>query len=282
MKRTLPIAGLAVATLAVAAPSAAQAAPHAIVAGPITTHGYQLSVMGIAGSPVLTVMLERDRGSTTQAHLYTVKTGVHTTTKRIRADLGALGSIDLRLVAKRSGHLPAGCRGTEQRVGTWAGSLRLVPDTTYFKTITAHRLPASVLKDDQLECDEPGSSTSAAGETGPQLVTGGTGPAISADTASTTLNVTGRRGPASVVHLLTQASTLEAAADLTSATLTQKGSAITGTATFAGSVMAATADQGPVGITSTGKLSGTLTGHFDSIGTVTVGPSVSAILEKLP
>jgi hypothetical protein len=282
MKRVIPFAALAAATIAVAAPAGAQAATHAIVAGPITVHGYELSVLGIAGSPVLTVMLEQDRGTTTQVHLFTVKTGVHSSTKRIRADLGALGAIDLRLGAKRTRHLPAGCRGSAQRVGTWTGSLRLVPDTTFFKTIRATRLPGAVLKGAGLECDEPGSSTPDTGETGPQLVTGGTGPGIAADTTTTTVTANGRRGSASVVHLLTQRSTLVTAADLTTATLTPIGAAITGTATFAGTTTAVTTVDGPIGRTAKGTLTGTLTAHFDSIGDIAVGPTTTAMLEELP
>jgi hypothetical protein len=280
-----PVAALAAAGLAVAvaAPSGAQAAPHAIVAGPIPVHGYELSVMAIAGSPSLTVTLERDRGTTTQSHLYTVTTGVHATTKRIRAKLGVLGSIDLRLVPARPRRLPAGCRGAQQRVGTWTGSLRLVPDTTFFRTITVKRLPASVLKDENLGCDKPGAPTSSPGETGPQLATGGRGTtSLAADSTSTTVLATTRRGAAHVVHVLTVPSTLQTAADLTTATLTAKGSAVTGSATFAGSTSSATTVDGPVGLTATGTLSGTFTARFDSIGAVTVGPSVPALLELLP
>jgi hypothetical protein len=282
LKHPLSAAAALSVVAAIAAAPASAAQPHAIVAGPIAVKGYELSVIGLAGDPTLTVMLEKDHGTTTQAHIYSVRTGVHTTTKRIRANLGALGSIDLRLTAKRTRHLPAGCRGAEQHVGTWTGSLRLVPDTTFFQTITARRLPGAVLKDQFLECDEPGSSTSTAGETGPQLVTGGRGANVAADTSSTTVTTTGRRGPATVVHLLTEKSTLGTAADLSTATLTPIGSAITGSASFAGSITASTTEDGPAGTTSKGTLSGTLTAHFDAIGDVTVGPSVPAILEQLP
>jgi hypothetical protein len=274
-RRLAGCALLLAAAAVIAAPAAATAAPapHAIVAGPIPIHGYELTVSGIAGSGSLTVALERDRGTTTQTHLYTVTTGVHTTTKRIRASLGAFGAIDLRLVPARR-PLPAGCRDGGRRVGTWTGSLRLVPDRTYFHTIRATRLPGSELKD---ACEEPGGSPS----TGPQLTTGGRGRAgVTADARTATVLVDTRRGPARVVHLLRVASTLQAAADLTTATLTPApgGSAITGTATFTGSTSAAGA---PGGITSVGTLGGTLTAHFDSIGAVTVGPSVPATLEQL-
>jgi hypothetical protein len=271
-------AGLAGATTpAVAAPS------RAVVAGPIAVHGYQLSVMGFSGRPVVTVLLERDRGTTTQAHIYTVsRHHIRLTTNRIRADLGALGSIDLHLGARAARALPPGCHGREARVGTWTGRLRLVPDTTFFGTITATRLPGSVLKDAEFECSEPGTSTSGAGETGPQLVTTERGPNVAADTRSTTITTTGRRGPATVVHLLTERSTLQVAPDLSSASLTPIGSAITGSATFAGSVAAATTADGPAGATSKGTLSSTLTVHFDSIGDVRVAPKIGALRTELP
>ncbi len=48
-----------------------------------------------------------------------------------------------------------------------------------------------MLKDAEFECREPGTSTSGAGETGPQLVTTGRGPNVAADTRSTLAAVAG-------------------------------------------------------------------------------------------
>jgi hypothetical protein len=281
MPARLLAGGLAAATALAALPAAAHAAQRAVVAGPIAVHGYQLSVLGVTGAPTLTVMLERDQGTTTQAHLYSVRRGAHVSAKRIRADLGSLGAIDLRLARGGAARLPDGCRGEKTRTGTWRGSLRLAADTTFFHTISASRLPGTVLRTSSLECDEPGAPTSPA-ETGAQLVTSGSGASIAADATATTVLDTTRRGRASVVHVLTTPSTLTAATDLTTATLTPTGTAITGSARFTGSVGAATIEDGPTGTTSRGTLAGTLVAHFDSIGDVTVGPSLPAILEQMP
>lgn len=282
--RRAPVAAaiiVAAIAIAVAVPAAAAAAPHAVIAGPVTVHGYAMSVVGVTGERVLTVQLERRHAGSIQEHVYTFTTkGIRVGDRRIRATLGRLGAVDLRLVAGDDTHLPAGCRGHALSAGTWTGSLTLAADTTYFHTIRARRLPGAALPVDGTECDPPGAPTSA--PAGPTLQSTSGRPVLTAADHTATVLLTTHRGGASIVHAATAPSTITPAADLSAATLNPKGSLLTGSVAFAGSTAAATAADGPAGQTAVGALTGSLTAHFDSIGAVTVATGTKAILQQLP
>jgi hypothetical protein len=281
MKHSISTAAtLAAATMAVVAvPAAAQAAQHAVIIGPVPVHGYQMSVLGISGEKSLTIALERDRGTSTQQHIYTFTRSVEVTDGRIRANLGSLGSVDLKLKTGRDTTLPAGCKGHAIRQGTWNGSVRLVADSTYFHTIRAHHLPGAVLPVSGTGCDEQRAPKTAPGAATLTAAIGDT--YLEADATTASVLSTTRRGGASIVHVITVAGRLDAATDLSTATFTPTGSLLSGSVTYAGSTSAATQKDGPAGETSVGRLTGELIAHFDSIGDVKVG-ATPATLQRLP
>ena len=270
----------ACATGLLAVPAAAGAAAPTVMAGPYTVKDYDMTVMGTHGSPALSVMFTRTAGDAVQSHMYSFASGATVKVKgakaSIKAQLGAYGAISLKtkkLGKARKGVVPAGCTGSagKSRNGTLAGSFELAADTTYFRTVSARKLKAAVLKGGKLECGvAPGGSPTAR----PAMLTanletpagmlmfsasrdaGGavTQQAMRMDDEAAT-------APASIVHLISArggASAFSPAADLTAAT----GSAVA--PFFAGAFEFAGENLGTMGM---GTLSGDLAAKFDSIGT---------------
>ena len=277
---TLRTSALAAACAAglLTVPAAASAAAPTVVAGPLQVKDYAMTLVATHGSPSLSVMFSRTSGTASQTHMYSFPAGATVKVKgakaSIKADLGAYGAIDLkvkRLGGARAGVVPKGCTGStgKSRAGTFAGSFRLVADSTYFATVSAKKLEGQVLKSGKLECGSTGTPSQR-----PTTLT------ANLDTPAGMLMFTASRAadgsviqqamrmddeaataPATIMHLISAPGAAPAFApspDLTSATGAAISPFFSGAFTFAGEAM---------GTMSMGTLSGDLAARFDSIGT---------------
>lgn len=80
------------------------------------------------------------------------------TAKRLKANLGKLGTIDLRFKARKTKRQrPRGCTGTPNKVtrGVWRGRLRFKGEHGYTK-VNLTKLRGTVLKPGNLRCDDDG------------------------------------------------------------------------------------------------------------------------------
>jgi hypothetical protein len=274
-----PLLAAVCAAGALTLPAAASAAPT-VVAGPLKVKDYEMTLMGTAGSPSLTVMFNRPAGRASQLHSYAFASGAKVKVKgakaSIRADLGAYGAVDLKirkLGAARKGIVPEGCTGTagKSRTGTLKGSFRLVADSTYFTTVSARKLKAQVLKSGKLECGSSGGGDPTArpatlsatldGPAGMLMFTAIKDADGSVTQQAMRMDAESATAPASIMHLISApggAAAFSPSGDLTSATGTAVGPFFAGAFSFAGESM---------GSMSMGTLSGDLAARFDSIGT---------------
>jgi hypothetical protein len=273
-----PLLAAVCAAGVLAVPAAASAAPT-VVAGPLKVKDYEMTLMGTAGSPNLTVIFNRTSGQASQMHSYSFASGATIKAKgkkaSIKADLGAYGAVDLKvkkLGAARRGVVPKGCTGSagRSRAGTLRGSFRLVADTTYFTTVSAKRLKAQVLKSGKLECGSTGGDPTAGPTTLTATLDGPAGMLMFSAVKDADGSVTQQAmrmdaeeatAPASIMHLISApggAAAFSPSGDLTSATGTAVGPFFSGAFSFAGESM---------GAMSMGTLSGDLAARFDSIGT---------------
>ncbi len=292
----LPLAMLAATLFAVISAGAAQAAPAALNAGPVKVHGYQMlmSTSQQAGSLSLQVSLVRTTRSSTQQHTYTfpLKPGTLKTAGNLGSatlktgQLGGFGSITMRLVHAGKLTKVKTCGVTAQaRRGTLSGSLRLVLDKTFFRTVSVKAMPATVSR----------SGGSGSCQTGQQPTKPAGGSLmLSASTAgppaSTFLVAKGASGPTTVMstqneqvgqvriaHLLIatlSGSVITAASDLSTAHINGEAARplFGGIADFASAAPALAAGKCTMAF---GKLFGTLSAYFDSIGNRSIGGSAS-------
>jgi hypothetical protein len=273
---------------AVTAAPARAADGYRLHAGPLTVRGYAmtLDVSTFQRAASLDVTFARRTANVTQMHDYTFTRHVRLTaprglaTGRLHADLGALGTVDLRF--RRSGAIHRtqqlhDCRGPKprRRRGHLTGTFRLVADSTFFGTVRAQRLAATETRiPSGVRCtgavpfeNAPGTLTLDAGDQG------------------TALEVQQGPGNASLQRLTVTTSprvthTLIALGPAGSFTGTRDAATVIGAApAFTGSLRYAATlhQQGPVPSTE-GNASGDLTGHFDSIGPQLVPESADATM----
>jgi hypothetical protein len=274
-----------------AAPAVA-AADTTLTAGPLKVRDYQLTLVGSDGSrDSLTALLTRRSGGSTQLHMYSFNSGV--TVKgggakpTISGRLGRFGTVKLTLSGLKGGRgsVPAGCTGRagKNERGSFAGTLRLTLDTTYFKTVKAARLPGARISGGSLRCDGGGGAQpsglmlSAMPETGDGSMlmfsaTRDAGGKVSQQAMRT--DAPAATAPASVMHMINAsapASGFTAAADLASATVTGAAPFLGGTLSFSGEA------AGPV---ASGTVGGELTAKFDSIGAQRLPAGTTATLMR--
>lgn len=299
--RTLLTALTAVfAALALAATAAAARKPAPLlVGGPLKVKGYTLTlqvakVTARGGKPVsLVVFLEKEIGQARQLHVYTFglpASAYKTTGGTLQLDtkdaLGKYGTIVLTFAGASSNQLPAGCEGSSVSTlkGTLSGrpgkpGLKLKLDDTFFGTVERRSLPAFALSANGVTCgttdtdpakglvlsgtalvdDEILSFSATKGEDGKVLQDFGV------------VEPSARTAPAAInhsAHVLTDGSTVVAADDLSSATVTAAGPFVSGTVSYA--AVTPIADGG-----TTGLLTGQVTATFDSIGARSVGATAT-------
>jgi hypothetical protein len=252
-------------TAALTLPAVAHA-DSSVVGGPLKVRDYQMSVIGSDGAKdSLSIVFSRTSGGSSQQHMYLFDSGVTVTPTSIKGSLGRYGAIDLKLSGARSAKssVPAGCTGdpgTTKR-GTLKGSLRLVADSSYFRTVTAKSLPGMASVGGSIRCDGgasggPGAGTGAAG--GPMVTvskTDGGGMFTFSATAKAqsamVMDDAAQTAPAQIMHIISAQG-----AGLKGDSVPGISPFIGGAGTFSGSV--------------SGTLSGDLTAKFDSIGPVAV------------
>jgi hypothetical protein len=266
----------AVAALAAAAPAQA-ASQYSLHAGPLNVRGYAMTVD--ASHDSVDVTFTRAAPGTRQTHAYTfehVRLTAPTNLRggRLKGDLGRFGSIDLRF--RRTGAIHKRgpgphCDGPadRHRAGRLTGTFRLVVDTTFFGTVTAHRLNADLTRFGGSVCATAGAAPEFPGPL--TLVSGG-------DT-ETSLTIVRRRGGSSSQDLTVSTAIPDAVHEIES---TGPAGSFTGSTTAA-TVHAAPGFSGTLAYAATkrhsrfatdGALSGDYTALFDSLGPVTfTGPA---------
>jgi hypothetical protein len=277
---SLPTAVALAAAALLALPAAAGAASTKTVsAGPLKVKGYSMTILATdAGSAdSLSIVFDKAAGSARQMHSYTFARGVAVAVKgstaTIKGSLGRFGSVNLRLAAGRKarGAVPKGCTGTPgtTRKGVAKGKLKLVADSTFFKTVAAKKLTGAIYGAAKLDC-----RTMPAGSEHGLMLTSSVDAAdgqlmltISRDGAGKVTQTVMRSdaeaatAPASVFHMISApagAAGLAPSADLSSATAAAAGPFLAGSLRFDGEAMAGM---------SMGRLSGDFAARFDSIGT---------------
>jgi hypothetical protein len=268
---------LALPLVALPAAPARAADSFRLHAGPVSVRGYAmtLDVATFKRTATLDVTFTRKTADATQSHDYAFIRRVRLTaprglrTGRLRADLGALGRVDLRFrrtgAIHRTKQLPS-CAGPKprRRLGRLSGTFRLVADSTFFGTVRAHRLRGALTRvPSGVRCtgaipfeNPPGTLTLDAGDQRAALEV----EQVAGGRSLQTLTVTTSR-PA-VTH------TLVALGPAGSFSGTRDAATVTGAApAFTGSLgyTATSHVFGPVPSTE-GTTSGDLTGEFDSIG----------------
>jgi hypothetical protein len=246
-------------------------------AGPVSIRGYAMTLDAATfkRTASLDVTFTRKGAETTQSHVYSFIRHVRLTAPRglrsgrLRADLGALGRVDLRFrrtgAIHRTRQLPT-CAGPKprRRLGRVTGTFRLVADTTFFGTVRAHRLRGALTRvPSGVHCtgaipfeNPPGTLTLDAGDQRAALEV----QQVAGGRSLQTLTVT-TDNPA-VTH------TLVALGPAGTFTGSQDAATVTGAApAFTGSLRYAATSHvfGPVPSTE-GTTTGDLTGNFDSIG----------------
>jgi hypothetical protein len=260
-----------------ALPVSAQAA-GTLSAGPVKVRDYEMTVVGSDGGArdSFTVMFRRTSGKSTQQHMYTFASGVKVTATSMRGSLGRYGSVNLKLrnARKTKSSVPAGCTGRagSARSGTFTGSFRLVADTTYFRTVTARKLPGMAMRSGNLRCGDSGGGGNgggggdAAGE--PMLThTKTDGAAMFTFTArrsgQTVMQMEDRAttAPAQIMHMISGSGN----------GLVVGGGGLTATSKAISPFLSGTGDftgEGGAGTVVTGTLAGDLRARFDSIGAI--------------
>jgi hypothetical protein len=294
--RTTACAALAAAGLLALPGVAGAAGGKQVYAGPLKVKGYQMNVMAAdgAGGDSVMFLFSKFAGKSTQTHTYSFQKGVSVVVKgskaTIKGSLGAYGSVNLKLNATKrvGGVVPKGCTGKvgASKSGIAAGKLRLVVDKTYFRTVSAKRLKATIPGSANIKCDgEGGGGTGGKPAHGVSLFKslagdgGGRNVMLNASKGSSgtfeMASVMEQSPQVMVSHTITAsapASALTAADDLSSATLTAAGPFLSGTGRFAGELM---------GGMSMGALTGDFAAKFDSIGRVVlVDDEENAMLRK--
>jgi hypothetical protein len=294
--RTTACAALAASGLLALPGVAGAAGGKTVFAGPLKVKGYQMTLMATDGgaSDELTFMFNKTSGKSFQMHNYAFQKGAASVTVKgskatIKGTLGKYGSVSLKLKAakKTRGVVPKGCKGKPgtSLTGVVAGKLRLVPDTTFFKTVSAKSLKATIPGTSTIKCDgNGGGGTGGKPSHGVMLSSFGQAPAgsvmlsVSKGSAGTyhMVSVTEPGSDTTMVtHMITAlggASDLAASDDMTSATLTASGAFLSGSAKF-------TSEDVP-GM-SMGTLLGDYAAKFDSIGRIALENSDgSAMLQK--
>lgn len=287
---------LTAATLAAVGltPSAALASGTVLV-GPLKVKGYDLTVSAIDGgsSDSLSVNASKTSGKSTQMHTWSFDRGVSVSVRAakatIKGPLGRFGSLNATVSggSTAKGVVPRGCKGNAGTVrrGKLAGPAKLTLDTSFFKTLSLKGVKAQIVKGGKLDCSGPtgGSKTPGGSTSGLTLSATSDGDAgqlmVSATKTGAKVNQQVMRmdaatatSPASVLHMITAetgASGLDAAADLSRASLAGAGPFLSGTLTFSGE---------PMGTMATGETAGSLTAKFDSIGAQVLPAGTSAML----
>jgi hypothetical protein len=277
-------AALAAAALLALPGVAGAATSKTVVAGPITVKAYKMTLVATdsGASDGLMVMFNRAAGTASQTHMYSfakgLKVAVKGATATIKGSLGRYGSVNLKLNAtkKTRGIVPPGCTGKPgtTRSGVAAGKLKLVADSTYFRTITAKRLNASIPAGGSLKCDSTGGNGGNGGQFSGTMLSSSTQDAAGMLMLSILKDAGGVRqsvmrmddeaaiAPASsIVHMISApagAPGLTVADDLSSASAAAAGPFLAGSLQFAGEGF---------GSVASGTLSGDFAAKFDSIGT---------------
>lgn len=290
---------LAAATCAAVGLTPASAlAAGSVVVGPLQVKGYQLTVSASDGGSAdsLSVNATKTSGKSTQMHTWSFDQGVSVSVSAakatIKGSLGRYGSINASVAGGRTakGVVPKGCKGKagSVRTGKLAGTAKLALDSSFFKTVSFKGAKAQLLKGGKLDCSgagnggsgTPGGSASGLtfsstvdGDAG-QLMVSATKQGAKVDQQVMRMDTATATAPASVMHMIsaeTGASGLDAAADLSTASLAGAGPFLSGTLTFAGEAM---------GDMATGETGGQLTAKFDSIGAQPVPAGTSAMLMR--
>lgn len=289
LSRLLIAAGVA----ALAAPATA-AADTTLTAGPLKVRGYQLTLLASDGAKdSLSVVATRRSGGSTQTHMWSFADGVTVKAGGAKPSIalrgGRYGTVKLTLGGLRGGGrgtVPAGCTGTpgSQQRGTFAGTLRLTLDRTFFKTVKAARLPGTRVTGGTLRCDgtsggqQRGTTLSVTAERGDggylmfsAIRDGGgkvTQQAFVTDAPATV-------APASsAMHMVTAAAPANGftvADDLASATVNGAAPFLTGTLAFTGEA---------AGGMASGTVTGNLAVRFDSIGTQSLPADATAMVMR--
>ena len=241
--------------------------------GPLKARSYAMTMVPQCGRGGCgaSILFSRAMGKGSQTHQYSATKGKVTATSlrsaKVTATFGSLGTMNMTFHAKsvKRAVLPKSCKGKAGKiaVGTVTGRFTLKADANYFKTVSARTLPATVASSAVMTCTPTSSphavyfGSTSVQDLDPSFYATRSGP-------TTTISATAyeQRGGVRISHTLvvpTSAAHLVTAADLSSATLTGAG-ALTGT-------VSATFPSGS-GAQAIAPLSGQLTGHFDSLGTV--------------
>jgi hypothetical protein len=284
--RTTGCAALAAAGLLALPGVAGAAGSKQVFAGPLKVKGgYSMSLIATDGGAKddMAVVLSKTVGKSSQMHNYDFPSGVKVVIKgskaTIKGSMGRYGTVSLKLNAskKTRGVVPKGCTGKlgASRSGIAAGKLKLVADTTYFRTIAAKRLKAFIPGSGNIKCDGNGAGGSGGGTSHSVMLMN------TADTAKGSLSLTIMKTDssgvlqmvtlsepstpqASVLHMIMAragASGLQVAGDLSSATAVATTPFLAGSLKFAGESM---------GTMSSGSITGDFAAKFDSIGTLGV------------
>lgn len=266
------IATAAALAAALAVPTAASAA-SSVVAGPVKVRDYEMTLVGSDGAKdSLTIMFSKNAGKSNQMHMYSFASGVKVTPTSISGKLGSYGALNLKLTGATTakGTVPKGCTGKpgSTKRGTMAGSFRLVADRTYFKTVTAKRMPGSVSTGGTIKCDGtagPGGSPRP-GQGGPTLTLTRQTPdgmvtfsATKSSQSAMRMDEASKTAPATVMHMISAQGNGLAVDGATAATAKGISPFLRGTGSF---------DGERAGSMATGTLGGNLSAAFDSIGAI--------------
>lgn len=289
MKRTTTLGAVAAAAV-LALPATALADGATVLAGPIKVKGYDLTLTATDGgaSDSLGVIALKRSGKSMQMHSWSFTSGVSVSAKGARAtikgSLGRYGSINATINAKgrNTAKVPAGCKGTAGAVrsGTLKGKTKLVLDTTFFKTVAPKTLKAQIARAGKLDCSGTTGGAPASGLMLTASLDGADGQLLLSVTKSGSSvtetvvrsDAAAATSPASVTHMIsaeTGPAGLDAASDLSKATVAGAAPFAAGTLTFAGE---------PMGTMASGSLSGDFAARFDSIGAQTVPAGSDAML----
>ena len=283
--RTSASAALAAAALLALPGVAGAATSKTVIAGPVTVKDYKMTLLATdsGASDGLMVMFNRSARKASQTHMYSFDKGLKVTVKgakaTIKGSLGRYGSVNLKLNAtkKTRGSVPKGCTGKAgaTRSGVAVGKLKLVLDTTYFRTINSKKLNASIPSGGTLTCDgagggsggggqQPGTTLSRVSQDGSGMLSLSIFKDASGAVLQSVMRMDDRAAiapAASIFHMIsapTDASGLTVADDLSSASAVAAGPFLAGSLQFAGEGL---------GTMASGTLSGDFAAKFDSIGT---------------
>jgi hypothetical protein len=274
------LAGAAV----LAVPAVASAATPMVVSQPVAVKAYKMSVVASGGQ--LSISMIRSQGGSSQTHYFSLAKGARTkiasslASGTVSAPLGAYGTVKLKLKATgplKTSAPPKGCTGTRSktRAGVLTGTFKLAADHgAYFGTIKRTSLPVTVFKGGTIKCTTtPGDPGTPGGTSSSTLLSRSdfNGGEMTSYTAIKTagkvtqsvmrMEDSSATSPLSIMHMINAgAGSFDAAADLSSASVTGAGPFLSGTLDFA--------SDSSYGSGAVGTASGNLVAKFDSIGTV--------------